>query len=149
VDVRRVIAAALHGRLALAPARRVFLEDPRTFYVSISRAQWRDLPYGTVIDTAHDGGPAVWLDGPALVFPERRQLRVVELQGILARAVTRYEQALARAISSKSLRDEVTRKALADQQRYVRRCHVALVNLAIGYTWPGNPPGYIEFSDDE
>lgn len=142
------MGAALQESPRPLGARRVFIENPRTFLVAISRAQWRDMAYGAIADVAPDGGPAVWLDGPVLVFPSRRQLRAIELQNILARAVARYHAALHRSIAKNELATVEARQLLQDLQKYVRRCHVALVNLAIGYTWPGNPPGHIEFADE-
>lgn len=129
-------------------SRRVSIEDPRTFYVRISRQQWCDIPFGELVDVGADGGPAVWLDGPSLVFPERRQLVAIERELRLQRAVERYRHARSRAVASSAFGDVETRKTLAGLQSYIRRCHVSIVNLAVGYTWPRNPPGYIEFAEE-
>ncbi len=102
------------------------------------------MPFGAVIDTAADGGTAVYVDGPVMVFSELRQRRALELKKFLDRAIDDYRRVLAKLVTG----DEDARKKIGGLQHHVRRCHIALVNLAIGYTWPRNPPGHIEFAED-
>jgi len=102
-------------------------ENPRTFLLSLSRDAWRRLPLANVVTPT--------LDGPALVFSGRRAARAEELQGRLEQLHAQYRRAF----------DSKARKVLALR---IRKVHLARVSLACGYTWPGNPPGHIEFAPD-
>lgn len=116
-------------QVPLAPAaQRVFVENPRTFCISISRQAMRELPFSFVL-------LPVLSCAPVLVFDDRRQgLAVVE-----QRRIDELVKPLMRARDGKLIRE---------MKATVRRAHLTRVALAIGYTWPGNPPGYIEFAPD-
>ena len=109
-----------------AGSRRRLIENPKTFLVAISRAQWRGLPLEFIT------GPGT-LGQPHLVFDD--ELVAVALQLDIDR-----------------LHAKRTRSWKGDERRYlamlIRRKHLARVALAVGYTWPGNPPGHIEFAPD-
>jgi hypothetical protein len=107
--------------------RRVFIENPRTFLIHLSRHAWRRLPLANVVRPT--------LDGPILVFSGARAARAEELQGRLDDLHVRYKRAF----------DPQARKVLLLR---IRKVHLARVALACGYTWPGNPPGHIEFAPD-
>jgi len=101
--------------------------DARTFYCRITRQQFRELPLRWI--ATHS------LDGPALSFAPDDQApaavaaaRIEELAGWLRKT-----------------REVQKRIGLA---RAIREQHLILVELARGYTWPGNPPGFIEFAPD-
>lgn len=122
--------------LELAPrssTRYVSLENPRTFLVSLTRQQWRALPLNFVVYPT--------LDGPVLVFPEHRVDRAEYLQLEVLQLFEQWKS----AFSADPLQMHRMRKALAWRMRckYLER-----VSLACGYTWPGNPPGHIEFAPD-
>lgn len=102
-------------------------EDPRTFLVTVSRKQFRELPLRCVLIPT--------LGSPVLVFEPRRQARAACLASQIEHQAGLYRRAF----------EPRKRAALAS---YMRRLHLQRVGLAIGYTWPGNPPGYIEFGGD-
>jgi hypothetical protein len=120
--------------LPLAPPqirnRRVFIENPRTFAISISRQQFRELPFTVVL-------LGVLSNAPRLVFSERDAPQADVWQAEIDWRVLPYMRAREREWWSR-VREIRTR---------VMRYHLDRVALAIGYTWPGNPPGHIEFAD--
>lgn len=111
------------------PRRRISIENPRTFLIALSRRQWCELPHELITRETFV------LDGPLLVFAENDLPRVAELEGNIEFAHALYRRAYDGAIR-------------AHQANVVRKKHIELVNLALGYTWPGNPPGHIEFAPD-
>lgn len=140
VDLRRragsTILNAVVGALAVIPSapldtakpRRRLIENPKTFYVALSRAQWRELPFAAFAD-------AGWIGQPSLVFDELDELTAMRLQLDIERLAAKRRRAW---------KPEM-RRYLA---MLMRRKHLARVALAVGYTWPGNPPGHIEFAPD-
>lgn len=118
-----------------APGSQRFrrIEDPRTFLISLSRQQWRALPLAFVVYPT--------LDGPILVFPDRRIDAAERLQLDVLQLFEQWKS----AYSSDRERMQRMRTSLTWR---IRRKHLARVSLACGYTWPGNPPGYIEFAPD-
>lgn len=111
--------------------RYVSLENPRTFTIAITRQQWRDLPFELIT------GETCVLDGPILKFAERDLLLLEDRESALDLHLKMYRRALRTGVST----------AIAHGADQIRRAHIAIVNLAIGYTWPGNPPGHIEFAE--
>lgn len=105
-----------------------WLEDLRTFFVPISRKRLRELPMRFVVIFA--------LDAPLLVFECRDLGRVQQLQEWIKRDFQLRRRAY----------DVERKKYFA---RKIRDNWLCLVALAIGYTWPGNPPGWIEFAADD
>jgi hypothetical protein len=118
------VEGAKHAPFETARPRRLLLENPRTFLISLTRDAWRRLPLANVVRPT--------LDGPVLVFTNTQ--RAQELQGRIDELHVRYRRAF----------DVKTRKVLALR---IRKAHLARVSLACGYTWPGNPPGHIEFAE--
>lgn len=135
-----MMAAQLENVFVPSRSRRVFYENPLTFTVSLSRQQWRDMRFARLID------PLDWPHEPRLVFADAQYLSSLELRGDFEYAAEQYRAALQRAVADRKM-DVAAKSKLQHLQNFVRRRHVALVNLAIGYTWPGNPPGWIEFAE--
>lgn len=103
------------------------MADLRTFFVRLSRQQFRELPLRFVLVPT--------LDGPRLIFPPEHQAQANVLQADLDVYRERYAR---------------TRKRKKRMQIVgaVRLAHLWRVRLACGYSWPTNPPGWIEFAPD-
>lgn len=100
--------------------------DPRTITTRITRAQFASIPLRFVLTPV--------LDGPVLAFH-------IEDRGhaeVLSAELDVWRELLPRSRSQ----EVIKRTSWA-----ARHAHKQLVALAVGYTWPGNPPGYIQFSD--
>lgn len=110
----------------LAPVRD---PDPRTFYVRISREELRLIPINRVLIPT--------LDGPVLVFRGTNQQWAELLKDDL-NSIADLMRARGRSMPPKQRHGILAR---------ARRLHVQRVDLAVGYTWPRNPPGYIEFAE--
>lgn len=108
--------------------RYVSLENPRTFVVALSRRQWRDLPFDDIVRFT--------LDGPVLVFNERAAAAAVDKQLEIDELHAQWKQ----LIKFEPLR-------LPPIAARIHKLHGQRVALACGYTWPGNPPGHIEFAE--
>jgi hypothetical protein len=106
--------------------RAQWVEDPRTFCVRVSRRHFRELPLRFILIPT--------LDAPRLVFSDRDAPQAE----VLKARIEEYRSAFFRAS-----REGQRRLAIA-----VRKPHLTRVALAVGYSWPGNPPGYIEFAPD-
>jgi hypothetical protein len=102
--------------------------DPRTFTVPISRAQFRALQFRFILIPV--------LDGPVLVFSPEDQPQA---------SVYNAELDLWREAWPRAKRNAQTARRIA---RAVRKAHGWRVSHALGYTYPGNPPGHIEFAPD-
>ena len=100
--------------------------DPRTCTVPISRAQWLALPFRFILIPV--------LDGPVLVFSTEDQPRA----SVYNAELDQWREAWPRA----------RREARPRIARAVRKAHSWRVHHALGYTYPGNPPGFIEFAAD-
>lgn len=100
--------------------------DPRTITTKITRAQWASIPLRFVITPV--------LDGPVLVFDiaDDGQAQVLYAE------IDHWREALPRCRN----RDVIKRVSWAARQAHKKR-----VALAVGYTWPDNPMGYVHFSD--
>lgn len=105
------------------------LENPRTFLVRVSRRQFRELSLRFVLVPT--------LDGPRLVFPPGADQA---LATVLDAELDTWREARTKTRNPEKL------KRIA---RAARDAHLRRVELAIGYTWPGNPPGHIAFAPDE
>lgn len=103
-----------------------WLPDLRTYFFHVTRQQFREVPLRNVLIPT--------LDGPVLVFEERHQPRAAVLAAQIQDQGALYRRAF----------DPFKRRSFAN---YIRRLHLRRVSLAVGYTWPGNPPGYIEFAE--
>lgn len=99
--------------------------DLRTYLVPVTRQQFRELPLRNVLIPA--------LDAPALRFEDRHAGRAACLASQIEHQGGLYRRTA----------DPFKRRSLAN---YIRRLHLRRVSLAVGYTWPGNPPGWIEFA---
>jgi hypothetical protein len=102
--------------------------DPRTCHVPITRAQWLAIPFRFILIPV--------LDGPVLVFSTEDQPRA----SVYNAELDQWREAWPRA-----KRNPQAARRIA---RAVRKAHMWRVNHALGYTYPGNPPGYIEFAAD-
>jgi hypothetical protein len=122
------MAANLLSSALQVRSQRVFLENPRTFAVSLSRESWRRLPLEHLVSITPT------LNGPWLVFDDEKVGIAACAQERLRWLMQRYQRTY----------DVKKRIALA---RRIRKGRSFLVALAVGYTWPGNPPGWIEFAD--
>jgi hypothetical protein len=102
--------------------------DPRTGTVPISRAQWRALSLEFILTPV--------LDGPVLVFSTELQPQA----SVYNAEIDQWREAwpLARRNPESARRIE----------HAVRKAHAWRVRAALGYTYPGNPPGHIEFAPD-
>ena len=105
--------------------------DPRTFTFAISREDWRRLSLERAL--IHT------LDGPRLVFRGENQQWAELHKDDLNRLAEQLRKAGRRI--PKQRRQGMLARA--------RRLHVQRVDLAVGYTWPKNPPGWIEFAPDK
>jgi hypothetical protein len=101
--------------------------DPRTLLTQITRAQFAALPLRFIVTPV--------LNGPTLVFSEKDQGRA---------EVFSSDIDLTRELLPRSRNREVIKRL----SRAARVAHEKRVAMAVGYTWPGNPPGHIEFADD-
>lgn len=101
--------------------------DPRTYYVSLSREDWRRFPLSRVL--IHT------LDGPRLVHRGENQ----KWAELIKDDIAQIAEQLAHAGPQFPLH---RRKGMLAR---ARRLHIQAVDLAVGYTWPRNPPGWIEF----
>jgi hypothetical protein len=101
--------------------------DPRTC-MPISRAEFRALPFRFILIPV--------LDGPVLVFPEEHQPHASVYNAELDQWREAWPRARRKAESARRI------------VRAVRKAHIWRVNHAVGYTYPGNPPGHIEFAPD-
>jgi hypothetical protein len=125
-------------------------EDPRTFVLPLTRQAFRDLPLEHMICL-----PCPSLDRPVLVFDERHRADAnywrAELEDPERKSLrTQYQKAKANVQRAQGDAAQL-QKAMGPLKRIireVRKFHARRVRLAIGYTWPGNPPGWIEFADD-
>lgn len=99
--------------------------DLRTYLQPVTRRAFRELPLRAILIPT--------LDAPALRFEERHAGRAACLA-----AQIEHQGALYRRTA-----DPFKRRSLAS---YIRRLHIRRVSIAVGYTWPGNPPGWIEFA---
>jgi hypothetical protein len=102
--------------------------DPRTWWLALSREDWRRFPLSRVLTHT--------LDGPALVFRGTNQ----HWAELLKDDLSEIAEQLRHAGPGMPLH---RRKGMLAR---ARRLHVQRVDLAVGYTWPRNPPGWIEFS---
>lgn len=100
------------------------IPNGRTYLLRISRRDFEELPLRFVLIPA--------LDGPRLVFNRCEQGRAAVLEARIAEFAEVFPRT----------RDGKKRARLA---RAVRDLHRNLVEIAVGYSWPGNPPGYIKF----
>ena|ERR1700731_5214300 len=104
------------------------MTDPRTFTVPISRAQFRALQFRFILIPV--------LDGPVLVFSNEHQPRA----SVYSAELDQWREAWPRAKRNRDARRRISRA--------VRKAHDWCVSHAVGYTYPGNPPGHIEFAPD-
>lgn len=105
--------------------------DPRTYWVALSREDWRRLPLARVL--------TVTLDAPRLVFRSTNQ----QWAELAKDDIAEIAEQIRHAGPSFPLQ---RRKGLLAR---ARRLHIQMVDLATGYTWPRNPPGWIEFASDQ
>jgi hypothetical protein len=137
VDLRRRAGGAILNAQLLESVdvekirgpRFVPLENPRTFLTPIARSDWRRMPLEFVVLPT--------LDAPVLVFADKHSARAEYLQADIQKMDQRRRR-------KRATQDFRAAAAIANQ---IRRAHLRRVSLAIGYTWPGNPPGHIEFAD--
>jgi len=101
--------------------------DPRTILTKITRAQFASIPLRFIVTPV--------LDGPTLVFSEKDQGRA---------EVFSADIDVTRELLPRSRNREVIKRL----SRAARVAHEKRVAMALGYTWPDNPPGHIEFADD-
>ena len=104
------------------------MTDLRTLTVSISRAQWRALPLRFILTPV--------LDGPVLVFSTEDQPRA----SVYNAELDQWREAWPRASRNRDAARRIARAA--------RKANAWRVTHALGYTYPGNRPGYIEFAPD-
>lgn len=99
--------------------------DPRTHLVRITRQELGAIPMRFIL----------WpvLDGPVLVFAPADMPEAELAQ----EWITGFRESVSRTVRAEK------RKRLF---RAARDWHLTRVQLARGYTWPGNPPGWIEFA---
>jgi hypothetical protein len=102
--------------------------DPRTYYVALSREDWRHWPMTRILTHT--------LDGPRLVFRGTNQHWAELLKDDIA--------AIADLVAHTHLAEKRRRGVIAR----ARRLHIQMVELAVGYTWPRNPPGWVEFANN-
>lgn len=100
--------------------------DPRTLTTKITRDQFAAVPLRFVLTPV--------LNGPQLVFRAQDQGHAE----VLSAELDVWREQLPRSRN----RDVIKRVSWAARQAHKKR-----VALAVGYTWPENPPGYIEFAD--
>ena len=104
------------------------MTDLRTFTVPITRAQFRALSLEFILTPV--------LDGPVLVFSTEDQPRA----SVCNAELDQWREAWPHA--------KRNRESARRIERAVRTAHAWRVRHALGYTYPGNPPGYIEFAPD-
>ena len=124
-SVYEAAPAAIHPRKSGGGAG-VWSVDPRTLLCHVTRQQFREVPLRFVLIPS--------LDAPVLVFEEHTHPRAAVLEAQIHDQGIRYRKAW----------DPFKRRSVGS---YIRRLHIRRVSLAVGYTWPGNPPGYIEFAE--
>jgi hypothetical protein len=94
----------------------------------LTREDWRRLPLSRVLTHT--------LNAPRLVFRGEGQ----QWAELLKDDIAEIAEQLSHAGPSFPLQK---RKGLLAR---ARRLHIERVDLAVGYAWPGDPPGWTEFS---